>query len=114
MKFKIWYLDDERQLCINFMDEFSTPDVEIKVFTDPKEAIDKAKTNPPNLFFIDYRLPATTGDQVAQVLDPKIPKVLVTGDMAVETQYKFVKVLSKPYKSSEVSDIIETFREKLL
>ena len=108
MALKIFYLDDEVELCENFADLYNTDNVCVTTFSDPAQAVEAAKSNPPDLFFFDYRLPGTTGDQVAQLMDPKIPKFLITGDMTVVTTYKFLRVFSKPCKEA---DILEAFRQ---
>ena len=60
--------------------------------------------------FIDYRLPQTTGDDVAQKLDPSIPKVLITGDHHVQTTYQFIACLEKPTKDEDIFAIIAQVR----
>lgn len=112
MPLKVYYLDDEVELCENFADYFESVDVQVTTFTDPKQAIDSIKSNPPDLIFVDYRLPGTTGDQVALALDPRIPKILITGDLSVVTSYEFIAILSKPFKHSDIYDILGRYRKK--
>ncbi len=107
MPFKIFYLDDEPALLELFSDTFSAPDRVITTFSDPKAAIEAIRHTPPDVLFIDYRLPNHTGDQIAQMLDPGIPKVLMTGDMLVKCSYPFTAVFEKPYKSIEVEEVLE-------
>lgn len=109
MPLKIVYLDDEVGLCEVFMEYFSSENVEIKIFSVPAEAIDEINTNPPDVIFLDYRLPGTTGDLIAQSLDPKIPKYLITGELEVNTQYKFEKVFSKPFVVNEIEEVINHY-----
>lgn len=109
MPFNIYYLDDEEDLCQIFIDYFASKDVVVTTFIDPKIAIDAINKNPPHLFFIDYRMPGTTGDEVAKVLDPNIPKFLITGDISINTQYKFEKVFTKPYEESAISELISSY-----
>jgi len=109
MLLRIYYLDDEEALCENFFDYFSSKDVEIKTFVDPSVAIDAIKKNPPDLFFVDYRLPGTTGDEVAKVLDSTLPKILITGDISVNTDYRFDRVFPKPYDYSVVAELISSY-----
>jgi len=99
MSLKIVYLDDEPALLEMFGDLFSSPDREIALYDNPKTAIAAIEADPPDILFIDFRLPGYTGDQIAQLLDPKIPKVLITGDMEVKCAYPFHAVFEKPYTS---------------
>ncbi len=105
----IYYLDDEPELCEVFTDFFESKSVKITTFTDPKVALEAVKNQPPQMMFLDYRLPYTNGDLVALQMDESIPKYLITGDIFVSTKYKFNKILSKPYKNDEILSIIQTF-----
>ena len=100
------YIDDEVELCELFVERFSALEVTITSFTDPKEAIESANEIKPDLIFIDLSMPALNGDQVALQLDPKIPKILVTGDCRTPTKYNFYRVMAKPFKSPEVQSIL--------
>jgi CheY-like chemotaxis protein len=106
MLLNIVYLDDEPMLCEIFVDFFSAEDRIVRTFTDPNEAIASMRANPPDVLFIDYRLPGTTGDLVAQSLDPNIPKYLITGDITVNTTYQFKRVLPKPVDESVIGEIL--------
>jgi two-component system LytT family response regulator len=111
MSLNIVYLDDEPELCEMFLDFFTSVNVSIKTFTDPQTAIDSINANPPDLIFLDYRLPNTNGDQVALKLSKSIPKVLVTGDITINTEYSFLKVFPKPYKHEEMESFISGFKK---
>ena len=75
MPLKVYYLDDEKDLCEMFVDYFSNKDVEVTTFTDPLKAIAHSLNHPPDLIFVDYRLPGTTGDEVAKSLGASVPNV---------------------------------------
>ena len=105
---RIIFLDDEKDLCDNFVDEFSSPRVSVEAFVDPVEMLNAAKKNPPDLFFIDYRLPGTTGDKVAALLDASIPKYLITGDSMNKSEYNFQAVIIKPYRSAAIQKILDS------
>ncbi len=106
---KVFYLDDEVELCENFSDLFSTNEVIITTFTDPKLAIEAIKKNPPDLFFLDYSLPGISGDEVAQNIDPCIPMVLVSGELSPVTVHQFVKIVKKPYKNKEILELFAKY-----
>jgi signal transduction histidine kinase len=106
MPLNVYYLDDEQALCDVFRDTYSSDDVHVLTFTDPDALIQQAKKTPPDLAFFDYCLPSTTGDKVAQALDPTIPKVLVTGDTGLVSDYPFVKILYKPWDDEAVLQIL--------
>lgn len=110
MPLKIIYVDDELDLLDIFVDEFSRPGFEILTFSDPKMAIDEIKSNPPDLLFLDYQLPGTTGEKIALEIDPLIPKVLITGNLSIKTQVNFLRVLQKPISFSEIESILASFQ----
>lgn len=105
MVFRIYYLDDEAALLEIFSEIFSSTTVQVKTFSEPSQLIAECKSNPPDLLFLDFRLPNTTGVAVAQQVDPKIPKVLVTGDLSVKVDVKFEAIFEKPIKV----DVVEAF-----
>lgn len=109
--FNVVYLDDEPLLCEFFKDCLESDDVIIKTFINPEEAIQEILTNRPDLVFLDFRLPNTTGDIVAQKIPENIPKVLITGDLVVEAKSTFIKIFKKPFNFSEMKEFIEHFQK---
>ena len=112
MALNIVYLDDEADLCNLFQEAFESSAVRIKAFTDPEDAILDIEMNPPDLIFLDYRLPNTTGDIIAMRLGSSIPLVLITGDLNVSPKASFVKIFKKPYKYQEMQSFISGFLTK--
>jgi len=113
MRLKVFYLDDEEDLCENFSDYFASDKVAVTTFTDPDAAIEAVTKQVPDLFFVDYRLPGITGDEVAKLLPSDIPKFLLTGDISLNSTYKFIRVINKPYNSEEILKIIEEYAVKV-
>ena len=110
MPLKVYYIDDEKGLCENFEDLFSVSDlILIKTFMDPEVAKIAIEADPPDILFLDYRLPNITGDQLAQSLDPAIPKYLVSGDIELKLKYKFLKIFPKPYSIDEVEALLSVY-----
>ena len=112
MPLKIYYLDDEQDLCEVFQDTYSSDDTNIQVFSEPAKFLDAISTSPPDLCFIDYRLPATTGDIIASKIDERIPKYLITGDINISTKSKFNKILQKPCRSEIIEEILSEFLKR--
>lgn len=108
MSLKVYYLDDEKDLLEMFSDTFSTPDIQITNFSEPALFMKAVKASPPDIIFLDFRLPGCTGDEIAQQIDPNIPKVLITGDTEVRPKASFLAVLGKPYRSQSIEDILRT------
>lgn len=110
MILKVVYLDDEVALLEMFKEAFAEEDINIVTFDVPEDAIQYIRANPPDIVFLDYRLPGTSGDEVAQKLDPKLPKVLITGDLSVHPKTQFLHIFRKPYKPSEMRDFLKAFK----
>jgi CheY-like chemotaxis protein len=106
MPLEVLYLDDEPELCELFAEAYSTDRVRVTALSNVEEAIAFAIASPPHLIFLDYRLPGTTGDKIAQRMPPGIPKYLVTGDIVVQTEYRFEGVLRKPTDSAEIEALL--------
>ena len=107
MTFKVFYIDDEEMLCENFEDQFATDEVEVYTFTDPEESLKQVNAIKPDLLFIDYRFPGTTGDEVAMRMPPAIPKALITGDIGLSPKYAFISMLQKPTTAEQVQQVLD-------
>lgn len=109
----VFYLDDEPDLCENLSDILTSPEVTVETFQDVAALLNRCKITKPDLVFLDYRLPGVTGDDVAQKLDPAIPKVLITGDIQVKTMYPFFTILAKPTHSRDLFAVLEQVKKKI-
>lgn len=109
MTFQIVLIDDEKELCEIFSILFSTKLVQVKTFTDHLKAIESIAENPPHLVFIDYRLVDINGVEIAERLNAKIPKILMTGEVFPVENKLFDKVIPKPYTESEVWSVIQYY-----
>lgn len=113
MAIRIFYLDDEVDLCEVFKDNFQTAEIDISVFSDPAQAIAAVVASPPDLFFVDFRLPGMTGEDVAKRVGPSVPVILLSGDIDVTTSDIFHKKLPKqPYPFQEIEAIIADAAER--
>jgi len=109
MPVNVYYLDDEEVLCEIFSEILSSQHIVVTTFSNSNEAIDACRKKPPDILFIDYRLPGVTGDLVAIEIDKDIPKILVTGDLSYKSKYNFEKIISKPCDFGEVRKIISEY-----
>ena len=108
MPLKVYYLDDELALYENFADYFASDDAEVVTFTKPEQALEAIRQNPPDLLFVDFRMPGTRGDKFAQSLAPNFPVFLITGDVSVQTDFAFQRVFAKPVDVAEISAVLAT------
>ncbi len=108
MPIRLVYVDDEVDLLELFADMFSSSEVVIETYSDPVRAIAAIRDNPPDLIFLDHRLPRTTGDQIARQLDPAIPRALVTGDVTVQLESHFEAIFEKPFPIAKIREFIQS------
>ena len=109
MPLKVYYLDDEELLGEIFAEFFSSDQVAVTAFSEVGAMFEVIAHSAPDLIFIDYRLPGTTGDEVAKRIDPAIPKILLTGEITVQTSYHFEKILAKPFDNSEILRLLDFY-----
>ncbi len=109
MPLKVFYLDDEPDLTEIFCDLFSSDQIQVFPFTTVDEFLAEVRINPPDVVLLDYRLPNTTGDKVAQLLDPAIPKALITGEISVKPNPSFVTILAKPFDMDLISKFLRNY-----
>jgi CheY-like chemotaxis protein len=106
MLLKVFYLDDEKDLTDIFVELFSNEQVEIIAFNDPKKAILESHKQKPDLIFLDYRLPGTTGEVVALSMPANIPKYLITGDLIIHNSKPYQEILRKPFDFNMIEMIL--------
>ncbi len=113
MPLKVFYLDDESDLCEIFADIYGSDEVLVETFQEASKLIERTAESKPDLIFLDYRLQRTTGDEVAKVLDATIPKFLVSGEIQLKTSYPFVEIIKKPAPEEKVFEILKRYQSAL-
>ena len=111
MKLNIFYVDDEQDLCDIFEELNHSDRLNIKTYVDPVAAVADALKDPPDLVFMDYRLPGMTGDKVAVAMKTNAPVYLISGDLNVKTDFNFTRIIGKPVDNSEIKKIISELLE---
>lgn len=112
MSLNIVYIDDEEGLCEAFVDNFATNDILIRTFVDPEKGLQEITNHPPDLVFLDYRLPNTTGDVVAQKISREIPIAVISGDLNAKPHERFLKFFSKPFDFAEIEAFIQSYVDR--
>jgi DNA-binding NtrC family response regulator len=115
MPLKILYIDDEAALCEIFVDVFASPTRDVSTISSPSVFLEAVSRIKPDVVFLDYRLPGTTGDELAKLLDPKCRRALISGDLELdEAQAGNVeRVFIKPVSFTEVEEFLcQVEREK--
>ena len=112
MSAKVYYLDDEPDLLDSFTDLFAAPDLEIMTFQSPYQLMEALKNARPDLIILDHRLQNITGVEIAETLDPSIPKAIISGDLTVS--YKddlFAAHFEKPFKVKVIRDFLDKLKK---
>ena len=111
MPLKVYCLDDEPALLEILVDMFASEEVQMMTFTDPRAAIEAIRLDPPDLLFVDYRLPNTTGLLVAKQLNATFPIYLVTGEINMPHDPVFRGILHKPMKMEAIEALIKSAQQ---
>ena len=115
---KILAVDDEQdalEVLISAI-QSSLPDGIIKGFNSPTEALEFAEQNPPDLAFLDIRMPGMSGLELAKKLkkvNPKVNVIFSTGYSEYATDAFSLHAsgyLMKPISTKDVRKEIENLR----
>ena len=109
---RIFYLDDETELCDIFLQMLSGTGHQLAAFSVVEEFVKQCKAQQPDLVFIDFRLPTTTGDRVASMIPSDISKVLMTGELSVECDHLFAQVIAKPFKFQQLVELVNSYSDR--
>lgn len=112
MQLEIVYLDDEPDLIDLFQEMFSSAKVKVTVFSSADEIVQYVESHKVDIVFLDYRLPSTTGDEVALRMPPQIPKALISGDLQLAPTAHFEAIFSKPYEMQKIRAFIDSKASK--
>lgn len=112
MTFKIVYIEDEPDICEAFALLIESDTVEVFSFTSPTELLKNIDRIDPDLVISDFRMPGMTGIELAQKLSPKLPKVLVTGELNLKDTSAFIEVFHKPCDFKALRKFVNEFEAK--
>ena len=103
---RVYYVDDEPELCELFEDLFSSDEVRVVTFTSPILALEAILSSQPDLLFTDYRMPGMNGVELAKKTDPQLKKILISGENNLVTDFNFEFILTKPLDTKIIQEII--------
>lgn len=107
---RILVIDDEPALGENIQRMLRQPGVSVAVCTDPTKGLAEALSCPPDLIFLDMRMPAMSGEEVFTKLHsahPALPIVFLTAFGSVEGAVMAMRngafdYLQKPFKREDL------------
>jgi DNA-binding NtrC family response regulator len=108
-KLKVIYIDDEPELCSIFEMIYASESIVVSCFTNHKDALVSMDQSLPDLVFIDFRLDSISGDEVAKMISPQIPVILMTGELNPKVSFPFYKIFTKPVNPESVQAVLEDF-----
>lgn len=113
MPLRVFYIDDEPDICQFFKDAYDSEEVVVTTFIDPKDALSHFEKGGADLIFVDFRMPGMNGEQFAALIGDRAPIVLLTGDLEITKSTRFLKKLAKqPYPWDEIESVLKEFRKK--
>lgn len=112
---RILVIDDEPALGENIVRMVRQPGVSVSVCCDPVKGLADALAKPPDLVFLDMRMPAMSGEEVfARLHDahPKLPIVFLTAFGSVEGAVVAMRngafdYLQKPFKREDLLLVVK-------
>jgi two-component system response regulator AtoC len=103
-------MDDEPAMGENIQRMLQSRDTVVTAFTNPKQGIEKALTDPPDLLLLDIKMPGMSGEQVFARLretHPNVPVIFLTAFGSVEGAVLAMRngafdYLQKPFKREDL------------
>jgi len=107
---RILVIDDEAALCENVQRMLREPGMTVSAFVDPAQGLAECLANPPDLVFVDVRMPEMSGEEIfARVhqAHPGLPIVFLTAFGSVESAVLAMRngafdYLQKPFKREDL------------
>ncbi|GAE92533.1 hypothetical protein JCM21714_1539 [Gracilibacillus boraciitolerans JCM 21714] len=86
----------------------------VEAAANGKEALDMIVANPPDLIFLDFKLPVIDGPKVVEKLEQQnihIPTIVISGlpEIAEEKMQHFasvVQTIGKPFQLNDIREIV--------
>lgn len=111
MNYHIHIIDDEETLLVSLKSFFSQKGYQVTTSNSGGKALRKIKKEPPDLVFLDLKLPDLTGLEVLKkikVISPEIVVIMMTAYSTVETAVKAMKLgaenyIHKPFDQEELA-----------
>src|SRR5688572_12328405 len=112
---KILIVDDEAAIRGALYELLSSEKYQCEMAANGAEALERVRTNPPDLIISDIRMPVMDGVQLlhnARSLDPNLAVILVTAVMDVDTAVRALKngafdYITKPFRLQDVLDRVQ-------
>ncbi len=107
---RIFVMDDEPAMGENIQRMLQSRDTVVTAFTNPKQGLEKALADPPDLLLLDIKMPGMSGEQVFARLretHPNVPVIFLTAFGSVEGAVLAMRngafdYLQKPFKREDL------------
>ena len=114
----VLYVDDEEELCNLFQMTFHSPEHNVRVFSDPSQALAFLEEHKVAIVFCDFRMPRMDAPefyrQMPERLKDRVPFYVVTGLTSAasfeipDNSGDFSGFYSKPLKSAEIKSLLNS------
>ncbi len=107
---RVFVIDDEPAMGENIQRMLQDRNTVVTTFTNPREGLDQALADPPDLLLLDIKMPEMSGEEVFARLheaNPKVPVVFLTAFGSVEGAVLAMRngafdYLQKPFKREDL------------
>ncbi|MBI2031885.1 MAG: response regulator [Candidatus Levybacteria bacterium] len=104
-KNKVFIIDDDTSILQVMEEMIREEDYEVKIFTNGKDAIEKAKEDEPDIVILDYFLPGENAAEIVSKLrsiaGDKLPILLISASMQAKLMAEKLAVnefIPKPFQ----------------
>ena len=114
MSAKVLVIDDEAVICRFFQRILTTMGYEVSTASGGREGLAEIKRNPPDLLFLDIRMPSMDGLEClrgARKIKRTLPIVMITGFGDLDSAQEAMRLgadeyISKPFDLQEIRRLI--------
>ena len=112
---KLLIVDDEKEICEEFLETLEQEGYEVDVATKGEEGLQKIRQNRYDLILLDESMPGMEGDKVFEYLREfsKVPVAFISGFLTPAKERKIMSMgavtcLRKPLDLNQVKSLIHT------
>lgn len=107
---RVFVIDDEAAMGENIQRMLQNRDTAVRAFTDPRQGLEQALADPPDLLLLDIKMPDLSGEEVLARLHeahPKLPVIFLTAFGSIEGAVIAMRngafdYLQKPFKRDDL------------
>lgn len=102
-------IDDEQDILMVIKDNLELMVSQVATYTNQAEALAYIAQHPPDVVLMDYRMPDRDGVALARAIRPKVPVIMVSGDVDFRLEEPFIGFFQKPLDFAKLEQFLESY-----